>query len=101
MLIAGTLGAVILLVILRSSATLGIKKVLITIASVYAASIILFYLFSSPVELVTKVFAYFPNINNYFGFLESPAIQLFQIMGCRCLILDFIRKLLLAGMYIY
>ena len=76
MLIAGTLGAIILLVILRSAATLGIKKVLATIASVYAASIILFYLFSSPVELVTKVFAYFPNINNYFGFLESPAIKL-------------------------
>lgn len=76
MLIAGTLGGIILLFILRLAATLGIKKVLIAIASVYATSIIVFYLFSSPVELVTKVFAYFPNINNYFGFLESPAIKL-------------------------
>jgi ABC-2 type transport system permease protein len=76
MLIAGTLGAIILLVILRFAATLGIKKVLIAIASVYAASIILFYLFSSPIELVTKVFAYFPNINLYFGFLENPATKL-------------------------
>ena len=76
MLIAGTLGAIILLVILRFAATLGIKKVLATIASIYAAAIILFYLFSSPVQLVTKVFEYFPNINNYFGFLESPVIKL-------------------------
>jgi ABC-2 type transport system permease protein len=76
MLIAGTLGAIILLVILRFAATIGIKKILIAIASVYAASIILFYIFSSPIELVTKVFAYFPNINLYFGFLENPATKL-------------------------
>ena len=76
MFIAGTLGAITLLVIMRFAATFGIKKVLVTIATVYGATIILFYIFSSPVQLVTKVFAYFPNINNYFGFLESPAIKL-------------------------
>ena len=76
MFIAGTLGAVTLLVIMRFAASFGIKKVLSTIASVYATSIILFYLFSSPVQLVTNVFKYFPNLNNYFGFLENPAIKL-------------------------
>jgi len=76
MFVAGTLGAITLLVIMRFAATFGIKKVLVAIASVYGTSIILFYIFSSPVQLVTKVFAYFPNINNYFGFLESPAIKL-------------------------
>ena len=76
MFIAGTLGAITLLVIMRFAATFGIKKVLVTIATVYGTTIILFYIFSSPVQLVTKVFAYFPNINNYFGFLESPAVKL-------------------------
>jgi len=76
MFIAGTLGAITLLVIMRFAATFGIKKVLVTIASVYGTTIILFYIFSSPVQLVTKVFAYFPNINYHFGFLESPAIKL-------------------------
>jgi ABC-2 type transport system permease protein len=76
MFIAGTLGAITLLVIMRFAATFGIKKVLVTIASVYGTTIILFYIFSSPVQLVTSVFAYFPNINNYFGFLESPAVKL-------------------------
>jgi len=76
MFIAGTLGAITLLVIMRFAATFGIKKVLITIASVYGTAVILFYNFSSPVQLVTKVFEYFPNINNYFGFLESPIIKL-------------------------
>jgi len=76
MFIAGTLGAITLLVIMRFAATFGIKKVLLSIALVYASAIILFYIFSSPVQLVTKVFEYFPNINNYFGFLESPFIKL-------------------------
>jgi ABC-2 type transport system permease protein len=76
MFIAGTLGAITLLVIMRFASTFGIKKVLVTIASVYGTTIILFYIFSSPVQLVTRVFAYFPNINNYFGFLESPAVKL-------------------------
>lgn len=76
MLIAGTLGAITLLIIMRTAGRFGIKKVLLVMASVYATSIILFYTFSSPVQLVTNVFTYFPNINNYFGFLENPAIKL-------------------------
>lgn len=75
MFIAGTLGAIILLIIMRFAASFGIKKVLLTISVFYSAAIILFYIFSSPVQLVIKVFEYFPNINNYFGFLESPIVK--------------------------
>jgi ABC-2 type transport system permease protein len=102
MLIAGTLGAIILLVILRFAATLGIKKVLATIALVYAASTVLFYLFSSPVQLVTKVFEYFPNINHYFGFLESPAIKLLpNHWVADALYWISSGKFLAAGWYVY
>ena len=76
MFIAGTLGAVILLIILRMAAKIGIKIILAAIALIYAGAVILFYIFSSPVELVAKVFENFPNIDRYFGFLESPAVQL-------------------------
>jgi len=76
MFIAGMLGAITLLLIMRISARFGIRKVLISLASIYATSIITFYIFSSPVQLVTNVFSYFPNLNNYFGFLENPAIKL-------------------------
>ena len=75
MFIAGTLGAITLLVIMRFASSFGVKKVLVTIASVYATATIIFYIFSSPVQLVANVFEYFPNINNYFGFLENPAIK--------------------------
>jgi ABC-2 type transport system permease protein len=76
MFIAGTLGAITLLVIMRLAAIFGMKKVIISLAIFYAASTILFYIFSSPVQLVTNVFAYFPNLNNNFGFLESPVVKL-------------------------
>ncbi len=75
MFIAGTIGAITLLLIMRFASTFGIKKVLAVIALVYGTAVILFYIFSSPVQLVTKVFEFFPNINNYFGFLESPIIK--------------------------
>lgn len=76
MLIAGTLGAVVLLVIMRFAVTFGIRNVLLSISILYTTAIILFYIFSSPVQLVTNVFEYFPNLNNYFGFLESPIVKL-------------------------
>lgn len=76
MFIAGMLGAITLLLIMRISAKFGIRKVLISLASIYATLIISFYIFSSPVQLVTNVFSYFPNLNSYFGFLENPAIKL-------------------------
>jgi ABC-2 type transport system permease protein len=76
MFIAGILGAITLLVIMRFAAKFGIKTVLSTLGSIYATTVILFYIFSSPVQLVTKVFEYFPNINYYFGFLESPIVKL-------------------------
>lgn len=75
MFLAGTLGAISLLIIMRLSGKFGVRKVLITISAVYVSVTILFYLFSSPVQLVTQIFEYFPNINNNFGFLESPVIK--------------------------
>ncbi len=76
MFIAGSLGAIVLLLILRFAARFGIKKVLGLLSGIYGTATILFYHFSSPVKLVNEVFEYFPNLNNYFGFLENPAIRL-------------------------
>ena len=73
---AGSLGAVILLLILRLAGKFGIRKVIISLGVIYAAWIIGFYFISSPIELVRKVFEYFPNINQYFGFLESPLVKI-------------------------
>ena len=76
MFIAGILGAIVLLIILRFAARFGIKKVLVILASIYGAALISFYFLSSPVTLVAKVFQYFPNINQYLGFLENPIVTI-------------------------
>jgi hypothetical protein len=73
---AGSLGTVILLLILRLASKFGIRKVIALIGFIYASWIIGFYFISSPIDLVRKVFEYFPNINQYFGFLESPLIKI-------------------------
>jgi ABC-2 type transport system permease protein len=72
---AGSLGAIILLLILRLAAKFGMRKVIIVLGVIYASWIVGFYYISSPIDLVRKVFEYFPNINQYFGFLESPLIK--------------------------
>ena len=72
---AGSLGAVILLLILRLASKFGLRKVIIAIGVIYASWIVGFYYISSPIDLVRRVFEYFPNINQYFGFLESPLIK--------------------------
>jgi len=102
MFIAGALGAITLLIVMRLGGRFGIRKVLVTIASVYAGTIILFYMFSSPVKLVTNVFQYFPNLNNYFGFLENPAIKFLpNHWVADALYWISVGKISAAGWYIY
>jgi hypothetical protein len=74
---AGSLGAILLLIILRLAGRFGFKKVIATLGIVYALWIIGFYYVSSPIDLVTRVFTYFNHVslNRYFGFLESPLIK--------------------------
>jgi ABC-2 type transport system permease protein len=76
MFIAGSLGSIILLLILKLSAKFGVKQVISLAAILYGTAIILFYYFSNPIHFVNNVFQYFPNINSYFGFLESPVIKI-------------------------
>ena len=75
MFTAGSLGVLILLIILKLSSRFGIKKVLLTISLIYLSSVISFYFISSPLELIQKVFDYYPNINQYFGFLENKMLK--------------------------
>ncbi|GIK20920.1 MAG: hypothetical protein BroJett005_03340 [Ignavibacteriota bacterium] len=76
MFTAGSLGAIILLIVLKLSSKIGIKKVLTTIGLIYAASVLSYYFLSSPAETVQKVFEYYPNIDAYFGFLDNNFLKL-------------------------
>lgn len=75
MFTAGSLGAIILLVIMKLSSRFGIRKVLLSITLVYLISVLGFYFVSNPLHLIQRVFDFYPNINQYFGFLENPLIK--------------------------
>ncbi len=76
MFTAGSLGAIILLIVLKLSSKIGMKKVLTTIGLIYAISVLSYYFLSSPAEMVQRVFDYYPNINAYFGFLDNDFLKL-------------------------
>lgn len=75
MLIAGSAGVIVLLLVLRLSAKWGFKKVISFIGLIYISGIITFYFVSNPIKLVERVFDYYPHINQYFGFLESGLVK--------------------------
>ncbi|MBK7630501.1 MAG: hypothetical protein IPJ23_07355 [Ignavibacteriales bacterium] len=75
MFTAGSLGAIVLLILLKLSGKWGLKRVLTFIGLIYSGSVILFYFISNPIKLVERVFDYYPNIDQYFGFLESGIVK--------------------------
>ena len=76
MLTAASLGVIILMLVIRLAVTFGLRKVIATLAIVYIASLLIFFKLSNPVLLVTQVMAYYPNINQYFGFFDNHLIKL-------------------------
>ncbi len=75
MFTAGAAGVIVLLIVLRLAGKWGLKRVLFFIGLIYFLSVVLFYFISNPIQLVERVFDYYPNINQYFGFLESSSVK--------------------------
>src|SRR5574338_836853 len=75
MFTAGALGVIVLLIVLIMSGRWGIKKVIVSIGLIYIVSVVSFYFISNPIHLVERVFDYYPNIDQYFGFLENSSIK--------------------------
>lgn len=75
MFTAGSAGVILLLVILKLAGRWGIKKVLSIVGIIYAVGTITFYFVSNPLNLVERVFDYYPNLDQYFGFLENSLVN--------------------------
>lgn len=75
MFTAGSLGAIILLTIMKLSSKFGVRKVLLSITFLYLITVLGFYFVSNPLYLIQRVFDFYPNINQYFGFLENPLLK--------------------------
>jgi ABC-2 type transport system permease protein len=74
MLIAASLGVILLMLMIRISYKAGLKKVVAGLIMLYLIGLLLFFKSSNPISIVEQVMAFYPNINGYFGSLDNPAL---------------------------
>jgi ABC-2 type transport system permease protein len=67
MFIAASLGAIILLIVMRIAAIYGLRRVIIGLIILYLTGLLLFFNLNSPNQLVQNVMQYYPNVDRYFG----------------------------------
>jgi ABC-2 type transport system permease protein len=75
MLIAGILAVVTLMMLMKLAARIGIRRLLAVIAVVYLSAIYLYFKIVNPVQLVSEVMKHYPDVNEYFGYLDPPLVH--------------------------
>lgn len=75
MLIAATLGVILLMLMIRVSFKIGLKKVVAGLISSYIIGLLLFFQSSNPISIVERVMSFYPNVNGYFGSLDNPVLK--------------------------
>ncbi len=73
MLLAALIGVMVLMGIIALAGRLGARVVVSVIAAVYGASVFLFFKITNPGKLVGDVMKFYPNVDQYFGFLDPPS----------------------------
>ena len=72
---AGSLGVIVLLLIIKAASKIGLRNVIYIIAGSYLIILFAFFNINSPVHLVNEVMRYYPDINRYFGDLIPPVMK--------------------------
>jgi len=70
-MIAASLGVIILMLMIHLSAKVGLKKVIAGVVVLYLLGLLTFFNLSNPISVVEQVMAYYPNINGYFASLDN------------------------------
>jgi len=73
MLISGLLAVLILMGMIKVATRVGIRVLLATLVGVYLLVVYLYFQMTNPVQLVQEVMKYYPDVNQYFGYLDAPA----------------------------
>jgi ABC-2 type transport system permease protein len=113
MLISALLAVLFLMGLIKIAARIGIRWLLAALAMVYLSVIYAYFKITNPVQLAEDVMRYYPNVDQYFGFLDSPVAKFlpnhwvseflyWSVMGepARALPWFFILILVLLGMVI-
>lgn len=75
MLIAASLGVMLLMFIILLAYKIGLRKVISGLILLYVTGLILFFQISEPISLVKQVMAFYPNVNEYFDLLYHPILK--------------------------
>jgi ABC-2 type transport system permease protein len=76
MLIAGSIGVILLMIMIRISYKIGLKKVIALLILCYITALVLFFKSSSPISMVEQIMAFYPNVNGYFGSMDNSYLKM-------------------------
>lgn len=72
MIIAGCIAVIMLLFIMRFAESIGVRKIIIALVVFYLLSLYGYFSLTNPLHLVAQVWQHYPNIDQYFGYLDPP-----------------------------
>ena len=75
MLIAGIIAVMVLMLLIKVASRIGIRWLLALIVTLYLSVIYAYFKITNPVELVNEVMKHFPDVNEYFGYLDPQFVR--------------------------
>lgn len=75
MLIAGLAAVTTLMVLIRVAARIGVRWLLGLVVAGYAVAVYAYFRITNPVQMVQNVMQHYPNVNEYFGYLDAPFVR--------------------------
>lgn len=75
MLVAGIVAVIMLMVLVRVAARVGVRWLLAAVTGLYLLAIYLYFHFTNPIRMVQEVMRHYPNVNEYFGYLDASFVR--------------------------
>ncbi len=75
MLIAGVLAVMTLMLLIKVAGRIGVRWLLAIIVTLYLSIIYAYFKITNPVALVNEVMKHYPDVNEYFGYLDPPFVR--------------------------
>ncbi|MBI4535893.1 MAG: hypothetical protein HY708_06415 [Ignavibacteriae bacterium] len=75
MLIAGILAVTALMLLIKIAGRLGFRTLLFLLVIAYLSVVYFYFTMTNPVQLVHEVMKHYPDVNEYFGYLDPPFVK--------------------------
>jgi ABC-2 type transport system permease protein len=75
MLLAGCSAVIMLMLLMRFAGVLGVRKVIVLLVALYLGSLSGYFSVTNPVKLQAAVMEHYPHVDEYFGYLDAPAVK--------------------------